>query len=684
MNMLPSINPFDITKASDLSDEQIESLWVDIPGEAGFLSMVNPASPMPMFILGGKGSGKTHLMRYLSFPLQRLRHAKSALEGIRADGYLGVYLRCDGLNAARFVGKGVSPEQWRDTFAYSMELWFAQLTLGVIQDLCSASPGLLKSEPELCTSVLGLLDAAPERPGDRLSALSDYFRQLQRQVDIAVNNSAASRRLDVQILASPGRLMFGIPALIATAIPALSKTLFLYLVDEVENLSLSQQRYINTLVRERSAPCTLKIGARLYGIKTTETYSDGEHIVEGSEYDKLFLDEHLRRKKHYPRFARLLLSRRLSEAGFSGAPAARDTFTAVDSAFEFMGDDAFADSITLPLVAKYQPLERPYFRTLRNRLTDGLRLKSAPGLHSPDQIATVTDALAVPSHPLLEKLNILLFYKAWNRQSNLQDASHTISRQCSSFLAKEGNSRYKTALGHFKGDLLAQLLRETGQRQRYIGLDTFIAMSQGFPRNLLIILKHVYKASVFNGEAPFRKGTISLASQHEGVTEASLWFFEDARAIGDDATAIRGAITRLATLFRDIRFADKPSECSLIAFSCDPDVNTPDSSRIIELTQKWSLLIAVPRGQRDRNTRRVDSKYQLNSMLAPRWDLPIGRRGTLALSPLETAAIFDPAASRDFAQILHARIKRMMAPLFGRHSPHPDGGTLPGQKHLPF
>ena len=46
--------------------------------------MINPRMELPMIILGSKGSGKTHVMRYLSFALQRLRYADSVIAGIRA------------------------------------------------------------------------------------------------------------------------------------------------------------------------------------------------------------------------------------------------------------------------------------------------------------------------------------------------------------------------------------------------------------------------------------------------------------------------------------------------------------------------------------------------------------------------------------------------------------------------
>ena len=98
-------NPFNITKATDFSDREILNYWVDLLKRVVFTELVKPTSPMPMFILGGKGSGKTHLNRYLSYFSQRIRNAPTVLQGVSPNSYLGIYMRCSGLNAARFKNK---------------------------------------------------------------------------------------------------------------------------------------------------------------------------------------------------------------------------------------------------------------------------------------------------------------------------------------------------------------------------------------------------------------------------------------------------------------------------------------------------------------------------------------------------------------------------------------------------
>jgi hypothetical protein len=237
--------------------------------------------------------------------------------------------------------------------------------------------------------------------------------------------------------------------------------------------------------------------------------------------------------------------------------------------------------------------------------------------------------------------------------------------------------RYEEGMSHFKADLLAQLYRETDQRLRYVGLSTFIEISSGLPRNLLILLKHVYAWATFNGEKPFRGSPISMRSQQAGVLEASEWFYRDAKMIGVDGQLVMDSIERLGTLFRSVRFSKKPAECSCSTFSADVSKASEATRRVLDITEKWSLIINVGR-QRDRNTKRIDAKYQLNPMLAPRWELSIYRRGALALTATELNAVFDPDHVGEFDQLAKRRIGRMTPPSFGREAEHesPEAGTL--------
>jgi hypothetical protein len=667
-------NPFNVTKAADFSDREIKDYWVDLPGGAGFREMAKPTARMPMLIMGGKGSGKTHLMRYFSYPLQKLRH-DAVLSGINKDGYIGIYLRCGGLNAARFTGKGQDPEKWEAIFSYYMDLWLAQLVLEIAHDVIGGN----KHEgvgPRIAAGVSELLDQPSLQNSKTIASVLETFQTWQREIDSAVNNAAISRQLSVTIRSSPGRLPFGVPRVLATTVEGLANVQFLYLIDELENLGVDQQRYVNTLVREREDPCSFKLGARLYGIKTFGTYSAGEINKEGSEYEKLSLDDRLRDNPTYKRFAKQLIAKRLTEAGYLGGDAASTSQVEaqLESLFETQKRGVFAQGETDLLMAKLGDAERPYFEVVRTKLTQGARSGRARGIQSAQDVEKIIELLRAPAYPLLEKANLHRFYKAWGSGRDLGQASREIAADCAASIQNgKPHGKLKTTLSHFQGDLLAQLYADMGQRPLYLGVDTFIEMSRGLPRNLLVVLKHVVQWAVFNGESPFRGEPISRKSQQKGVREAASWFFRDAEVLGEDASNVQDAVQQLANLFRGVRYSDKPAECSLSTFSTNLTTITPRSREIIDLAENWSLLLRVRGGQRERNTRRVDAKYQLNSMLAPIWDLPISRRGALSLSTEEANAIFDPEYQRDFETLLKRRIARMTAPAFDSlANPEPD------------
>jgi hypothetical protein len=663
-------NPFNITKAVDFSDQEISDYWIDIPETGGFQQLMKPTSAMPMFILGGKGSGKTHLMRYYSYPLQKIRHKGGVALGLTEDGYVGIYLRCGGLNSGRFKEKGQAEEAWESVFAYYMDLWLSQLVVSTALDACAGSEELVSGQEKVCREIIGLFNSWDHGMPASLEMVLELLRNLQKEVDVAVNNCAISGELRVTICATRGVLVFGIPRILVKSVPSLGGCVFTYLIDEFENLSEPQQKYINTLIREKELPCSFKVGARMYGVRTHRTYSADEENKEGSEFETIRLDALLRASNKYDLFAKRLIVRRLSEHGYvTGDTKAQEAMVkSIGGWFATIPQERFAKRETAFIEDKYAGSERPYFESLRKRIEKGSNLGLTKGVSSQGDIDAILKILACPDYPLLEKVNVFLLYQEWSEGKDLREAAADIARDCEVYLHAKVNRRHRhsRALEHFKVDLVAQLLRECHQKQRYVGVETFIAMSVGLPRNLLILLKSVFAWAVYNGETPFidRHSPISIDSQHAGVAEAADWFFGDARTLGTDGRLVEAGIKNLGALFRTHRFSDKPSECSCTSFSCDISRVSEETRRIIAIAQNWSLLIAVS-DRRDWGSDRINEQFQLNPMLAPRWDLAVYRRGVLGLRPEECDAIFDNSQQGEFARMLQSWENRMNAPAFG-------------------
>lgn len=664
-SMTPS-NPFSLTKANDLSDDQIQELWVDIaPADSpeSLFSAGRFASPMPTFILGSKGSGKTHLMRYASFALQKKRfekHRLGPLAGARADGYVGIYTLCSGLETGRFQGKGQSEEAWLEVFSYYLELSLGIAALAVIDDLLVEE--IQESiEPRICTAVSRLFDFDPPTAND-VGTLIDELERRRRELDYQVNNAAFTGKLAPNVTASRGRLIFGIPQAFQNCSSDLGGFLFAYQLDELENLTEAQQKHVNTLVRDRRGPATLKIGARQFGIKTLATMSAGEENIRDSEFEELRLDLRFRRnEKTYRDLVASLVERRLQNFWPQSSTGLAGRSRRLSDWFEEPKRDPF-DPFFVRLVKGAPSPERPHMARLRDALADHLSRGGARGARNDEDIQAIMSAVAVPDAPLLEKLNTLLIFNAWAKGLDLAQTAASVKADCEAFVSTKGAGRYRQKLDHYKSDLIAQMFRDGAFRYNYGGLDEFTRMSEGQPRALITLLKQTFDWATFQGERPFEVGSISLDAESKGALAAADWFYNNMRKAGGDGQAILIAIDRLAELFRINRFADNPIECSLIGFSVSARVGSETSQKNLRLALDHSFLVEILGGQSERNSEQVTGKFQLNRMLVPKWGLATGRRGIKPLSEAEMNAIFDPQMGEAFEKVKADWASRMNAP----------------------
>jgi hypothetical protein len=644
-------NPFNITKAVDFSDEQIANTWVDFGSEGGFYSFAAPTSPMPRVLVGGKGSGRTHLMRYYSAPLQRIRAGDDPIR-ILDDGYLGIYLRCSGLNATRFSGKGIDDDAWDAVFAYYMDLWLAQLAISTAQLTLGRLPGFHDAERAVTDTVISMLDDLSGVEVHGLTDLHGTLHALQRELDLAVNNAALTRRLDgVLVRSAPGQLPLTVPRAMARHFTPAGGLIWLYLLDELENLTERQQWYVQTLLREKELPTSFMVGARSYGFRTTKTLSADEENREGSEFELRPLDGFfLQHKTAFAQFCRSLVAQRLIEQGT--VLGQRDELAGrLDSYFYTTKprDTSF-------VLERERERERPYFVELKRQLTTHTGLRDADA----DRIV---QALRAPEDPVLEKLNVLLLYQRWNAGKDLGEEAVEIQSLCRADAEGRPGSYYRQKLSHHGNDMYAQLLRQYRRQQRYLGLDAFISMAGGLPRNLLIILKNVFRWADFNGEQPFGGETISERSQRDGVQESAAWFFKDNLPLGEQGRRVEAAIDRVGGLLRVLRFADRPPEIDLCAFSVDASRLSARGQDTLQAAEEWSLLIRIAREQRDRNDGSLVDKFRLNPMLCPHFDLPLAMGGTLRLSVAEGEAVF--GESDDWDELRRVRVNRANVP-FGR------------------
>ena len=662
-----SLNPFEITKAVDFTDSQIDATWVDWPAPGGFAARMDVKSPMARIILGGKGVGRTHVMRYFSAQVQAIRGGYNPVEQVLQDGVLGIYVLCSGLNSSRFRGRGFNEETWESIFSHYADVWLGQAALAAFAKITEKDPPAPSVQEAITEDIRALLHNNVWNSGQTLDNLREDLFQTQREIDIAVNNAALhpGEPLDITIRSTPGSLVFGVPNALSRHYSPLDNIRYLYLIDEFENFEIPQQRYVNTLIREKEAGTSFMIGVRTYGLRTLGTLSAGEENKHGSEFEEIRLnrnDTTIDRKNYYD-FCQRVVARRLAEHALMDDTAATGIDGLVEAFFELPSPDHEEQLV----LERYKDREPPYIAHLRRQLL----LYRSPTSRVPLSlwdIEFITQSVRVPSRPLLEKVNVFLLFREWADGEDLMVVARKMleARPTVDHSGKVlPNDAQRHILDHYVTDMQAQLQRDLRSDQIYAGIKEFIAMSDGLPRNLLVILKNIYRWAMFQGEQPFRGGKISLGSQQKGVLEAADWFLADAKPLGEDGEAVQDGIHRLGEFFRRLRFSDKPVESSLASFSANLTACSQRAREVIKISEERALLIPVRRGQKQRATRLVEAKFHLNRLLSPRWDLPTARRGAVALNSTEVNAIFDPYHADKFSEIVNRRLKGMNAP-FGQ------------------
>lgn len=646
---MEQVNPFALVRASDYSDAQINSLWVEI-GKPAIDSIIEPRSKVSKYILGGKGSGKTHLLRYYSYAVSRLRSpTESGIAILEKQKFLAIFLRATGIDASRFESSSELPSTWQQLFGVYLEY---RLTEGVLEALCD----IKVSSPEDKFDDVAFIEEVAQAIIDPIvatfSSIEDFHKWViseRRQIDDAVNNAAFTGALDVRVAFSIGTLCLSISRAIGKWKESLAQLPLIYLLDEIENFSISQQQVVNSLIRYGGGLATFRVSGRLYSRKTFATIADGEENREDQEFRTTLLDNILRTYPKYPEFARKFVLKRLATDGLARSRGHSGLTELEPRSFfdEISSTNYYADALhQLAGQSSAQNFIKSFIDTLQSSAHDS----------SKNEAREIVDILTRELPVLLQKLNLLIFCKKFKSNLSQLTLAQKIREDCTTFqaLGASKKSSYATAYGHYSADLFAQLCRESKKAigVPYAGFDTFVKMSSGNPRNLLIILGRAYAMAAFKGIDFLSGQKLSVTMQTEAAIEAARFMFEADTNFGTQSEQAREAVSRLALLLRTARFSLKIPEVSPLAVSFSEEGLSKDARKTLFNALNYSYVFEVYDGRPDRNSQRLIKKIQLNPLLSPRWELPVGRRGDLSLGTDLANAVFDLKCHKEFDVLL--------------------------------
>lgn len=645
------INPFSVVKANEFSYEQILEYWVDFGEieEGGFISSLNPKELMPKYVLGSKGCGKTHILKYYSFDARLLYYKNDIKELLKKDGYIASYWRLDGLSSTRFNKESKDIAAWKELFGYYFEIYQVIIALKLYQRITEA----LKTPRSIIEDIV---HGVTEQVGitlknQTIDEFVSFLTEKRVDIDKEIIDFAFTKKIhwdSIKPLFPFGSLIFEIPHAFSENIKELKNVNYVFVLDELEKLRVDwQKEALNTLVFEKKNNCTFWVGARKNGYTTRNTLS-GEPLHDGHEFASVDLDSILRQdEKAFKKFAVNLFKRRLE---ICELPAIEP-----EALFENYNDKLFLESLAKKDLAHWKKL-RNRFKTIGVNEQQSEKLIDALQYH-------------VLDNPLEQKLKLYLFYIEWAKHKNditietLYEAAKTINNQYDTYMSI-GDSRIKEIYKKFRQDFISQLAEENNEDLfQYTGFKNLVLISDCNPRVYLTLLKQIVDDSFFRGVHPFEEGnTVSLRSQYVGINVTAKWFLNDIEVYGQDREDLELAMNNLLNYFFVNRYCDKPTETSLCAFYFRKEAGQEKVNEILRLALNESFLIEVDNGRKDKTLSVPQQTYQINSLVATLYNLSTARRGVNSIRPKMLKAIFDRDHFQEFNSVLTSCRNSLNAP----------------------
>ena len=269
-----------------------------------FFNRVPLISTMPIRLEGGRGSGKTMLLRYLSYHSQFSGDRKKLPEN--AADSVGLYWKADTQFLRIMQKRSLSDEDWSPVFDHYLNLRLGLEVLSSIKLIANSTYEAVDKDSVANVIFEGALDFGFENTSFE-GVLKEIGSRI-RKTDTIIQNVSGIDTLEKL----PVSFLHYLVESAKEQIPGLEQTVFSVYIDEYENLLNYQQRIINTRIKHSEPPLIFNIAIKLNGMSETQTLSD-ERLENKADYAIVNLDAEIERSG-FDDFVSEIFLKKLSEA----------------------------------------------------------------------------------------------------------------------------------------------------------------------------------------------------------------------------------------------------------------------------------------------------------------------------------------------------------------------------------
>ena len=575
----------------------------------------------PSLIIGGRGCGKTMLLRYLSHQSMFSPSRPSVPDSDFLN--IGLYWRADTQFASAMSKRGVPEDTWQAAFNHMTALILGLEVLGSLESIARCNSEITEN-----ASVLGC-------NFERLAAFSSDFPASLMKLRETLENKlwkfeswVNDVRKTVEPPFLPGKeFVLALIKIIRSQITALRKTTFQVYIDEYENLCGYQQEIINTWLKHSEMPLIFNLAMKKHSFETRKT-TGSEALSSIHDYRSHDLEEYFLEEK-FEVFAAEILFLHFKNAGFGEPPvpeaALRDperiserrssgyTKNILSSAEKLLPD------VSAEQLAKIVFKDKALFLKLREKIQTALRQR---------QSTIEVQEFIRNDQPMASIVVPALLYRPSEDPKNILLDLDKLER------GEENRFTGKTNLIHnnFVGCLLQLYEPHSRACPFYSGFKTFCQLSRGNIRHFLELChKSITRAAP---EAGSVEQIVPINCQAEAARQASAAFLGEVRSFGRHGNKLHTFVLRLGSLFALAHQRPTQSESEQSHFSIgsgNVDLSVSDQEFLKEAV-KWSVLYehkgTKKKGEYDPET----IEYVLNPIYAPYFHVSYRKKRKLELS----------------------------------------------------
>lgn len=257
----------------------------------------------PCVLIGGRGTGKTTVLRSLSY------EGRDALPRVGdADAstwpYYGFYYRVDTNRVTAFDGPDLPRRTWTRVFGHYVNLLLCGQVIRFLDWYARERPGDSVLEPRACQTVSVSLHL---EIADTVQGLLVGINAARVRFEAFLNDLGESDRIPLSLQGAPiDELMSAVARL-----PQFTGKRFFFIIDEYENFLDYQQEVMNTLIKHSGGHHTFKVGVRELGWRKRTTLNPNEQLTSPADYHLIPIAEKLDTAT-FTKFAADIINQRLA------------------------------------------------------------------------------------------------------------------------------------------------------------------------------------------------------------------------------------------------------------------------------------------------------------------------------------------------------------------------------------